>query len=237
MEKRLGFHYFQDYDHYQMRDLELWVPELASLKASWLVLKAPPTAAIPEEFITGLIQAGIQPILHFDFQVNSAVRPEDLRVLLSSYSRWGIKYVIFFDRPNTKAAWTDGSWSQGDLVERFLDRYLPFVSLAEQNSIIPVFPPLEPGGDYWDLSFLKKVLQLVQQRRSFDFSSNFHMAIPSIGVQVARHIGRSRVHIARWIWVKKIILASTPGNGMLTWSKRLSMSTPSFSSFTMACRA
>jgi len=125
MEKRLGFHYFQDYDHYQMRDLELWVPELASLKASWLVLKAPPTAAIPEEFITGLIQAGIQPILHFDFQVNSAVRPEDLRVLLSSYSRWGIKYVIFFDRPNTKAAWTDGSWSQGDLVERFLDRYLP----------------------------------------------------------------------------------------------------------------
>ncbi len=179
MEKRLGFHYFQDYDHYQARDLELWVPELASLHASWLVLKAPTTAAIPEEFITGLIQAGIQPILHFDFQVNSAVRPEDLRVLLSSYSNWGIKHAIFFDRPNTKAAWTDGSWSQGDLVERFLDRYLPFVRLSEQNGIIPVFPPLEPGGDYWDLSFLKKVLQLVQQRRSFDFSVNFHMAVSS----------------------------------------------------------
>ena len=179
MEKRLGFHYFQDYDHYQIRDLEIWVPELASLQASWLVLKASSTAAIPEEFITGLIQAGIQPILHFDFKVNSSVRPEDIRVLLSSYSHWGVKHVIFFDRPNTKAAWTDGSWSQGDLVERFLDRYLPFIRLAEQNSLIPVFPPLEPGGDYWDLSFLKKLLQLVQQRRSFDFSSNFHMAVSS----------------------------------------------------------
>ena len=179
MEKRLGFHYFQDFDHYRMSDLELWVPELASLKTSWLALKAPATVAIPEEFITRLIQAGIQPILHFDFQVNSSVRTEDLRVLLSSYARWGVKHVIFFDRPNTKAAWTDGSWSQGDLVERFLDRYLPFVRLAEQNGLVPVFPPLEPGGDYWDLSFLKKVLQLVQQRRSFDFSANFHMAVSS----------------------------------------------------------
>ncbi|MGB4322568.1 MAG: hypothetical protein WBJ23_04445, partial [Anaerolineaceae bacterium] len=82
MEKRLGFHYFQDFDHYRMSDLELWVPELASLKTSWLALKAPATVAIPEEFITRLIQAGIQPILHFDFQVNSSVRTEDLRVLL-----------------------------------------------------------------------------------------------------------------------------------------------------------
>jgi len=150
MEKRLGFHYFQDYDHYQARDLELWVPELASLQASWLVLKAPSVAAIPEEFITGLIQAGIQPILHFDFQVNSAVRPEDLRVLISSYSHWGVKHVIFFDRPNTKSAWTDGSWSQGDLVERFLDRYLPFVRLAEQNGLIPVF--LSTAGDHYQSS-------------------------------------------------------------------------------------
>ena len=97
MEKRLGFHYFQDYDHYQARDLELWVPELASLQASWLVLKASTVAAIPEQFITGLLQAGIQPILQFDFQVNSSVRPEDLRVLISSYSHWGVKYVIFFN--------------------------------------------------------------------------------------------------------------------------------------------
>ncbi|MFZ3070339.1 MAG: hypothetical protein WA110_04360 [Anaerolineaceae bacterium] len=177
MNKRLGFHYFQDVNHYQARDLTLWVPELQSLSAGWLVVKSSTTQAIPEEFIQGLIRGGIQPIIYFDFQVNSNVKPDDLKVILSAYSRWGVKYVVFFKSPNVKSAWIDGTWSQGDLVERFLDRYLPFVRVAEQNGLTPVFPPLQPGGDYWDLSFLKKLLQLVQQRKSLDFSSNLHMAV------------------------------------------------------------
>lgn len=177
MEKRLGFHYFQDTHHFQEKDLNLWLPELTSLNAGWIVLKSSSTAAIPEEFIDGLVSAGIQPIIHFDFQVNSTVKPDDIRILLSAYARWGAKYVMFFDKPNTKSAWLSGTWSQGDLVERFLDRYLPFVQAAEQNGLVPVFPPLQPGGDYWDLSFLKKVLQVAQQRRSIDFSANLHMAV------------------------------------------------------------
>lgn len=179
MDKKIGFHYFQDLNHYQTRDLALWQPELESLQAGWLVLKASPSYAIPEEFVTGMVNSGIQPIIHFDFAVNSDVRAEDLRILLSSYAKWGVKYVIFFDKPNMKSAWVKDSWSQGDLVERFLDRYLPFVRAAEQNGLIPVFPPLQPGGDYWDLSFLKKVLDLVKQRRSLDFVSNLHIAVSS----------------------------------------------------------
>jgi len=100
-----------------------------------------------------------------------------LKVLLSAYSRWGAKFILFFKSPNVKSSWVEGTWSQGDLVERFLDRYMPFVRVAEQNGLTPVFPPLQPGGDYWDLSFLKKVLQLVQQRHSLDFTSNLHMAV------------------------------------------------------------
>lgn len=179
MEKKIGFHYFQDLNHYQNRDLALWQPELESLQAGWLVLKASPNYAIPEEFITGLLESDVQPIIHFDIPVNSDYRPEDLRILLSSYARWGVKYVIFFDRPNMKSSWLHDTWSQGDLVERFLDRYLPFVRAAEQNGLTPIFPPLQPGGDYWDLSFLKKVLNLVKQRRSLDFVSNLHIAVSS----------------------------------------------------------
>ncbi len=179
MEKKIGFHYFQDLNHYQSRDLALWQPELESLQAGWLVLKASPNYAIPEEFITGLLDSDVQPIIHFDIPINSDYRPEDLRILLSSYARWGVKYVIFFDRPNMKSSWLHDTWSQGDLVERFLDRYLPFVRAAEQNGLTPIFPPLQPGGDYWDLSFLKKVLNLVKQRRSLDFVSNLHIAVSS----------------------------------------------------------
>lgn len=179
MEKKIGFHYFQDLNHYQTKDLALWRPELESLQAGWLVLKASPTHAIPEEFVSGLVDSGIQPIIHFDFPVNTDTRAEDLRVLLSSYAKWGVRHVVFFDRPNMKFAWINDTWSQGDLVERFLDRYLPFVRIAEQNGLIPIFPPLQPGGDYWDLSFLKKVLTLVKQRRSLDFVSNLHIAVSS----------------------------------------------------------
>jgi len=39
MNKRLGFHYFQDVNHFQVRDLNLWLPELQALNAGWLVHK------------------------------------------------------------------------------------------------------------------------------------------------------------------------------------------------------
>lgn len=177
MNKRLGFHYFQDTLHYLERDLSQVLPELKSLDSTWLLLKSPHTVAIPEEFITELVANDIKPIVQFDFQVNSNVKPEDIRILLTQYAKWGVKYVIFFDKPNTKKAWMPGTWSQGDLVERFLDRYLPFVRLAEQNGITPVFPPLEPGGDYWDLSFLRKAFQLASQRRTLEFGANLHIAV------------------------------------------------------------
>jgi len=177
MNKRLGFHYFQDTLHYLERDLSQVLPELKSLDSAWVLLKSPHTVAIPEEFITELVANDIKPIVHFDFQVNSNIKPEDIRILLTQYAKWGIKYVIFFDKPNTKKAWMPGTWSQGDLVERFLDRYLPFVRLAEQNGMTPVFPALEPGGDYWDLSFLRKAFQLAKQRRSLEFGANLHIAV------------------------------------------------------------
>ena len=177
MEKRVGFHYFQDTDHFQTKDLSTWLPQLKSLETAWLVIQSPVNIAIPEEFVSGLIENGIQPIINFDLQVNDETRPEELRVLLSAYAKWGVKYVLFFRSPNVRSAWIEGTWAQGDLVERFLDRYMPFVRMAEQNGLISVFPPLQPGGDYWDLSFLKKVFQLVQQRRLLGFSSNLHMAV------------------------------------------------------------
>lgn len=177
MEKRLGFHYFQDTDHFQTKDLALWLPQLKSLGTAWLVIKSPLNIAIPEEFISGLLENGIQPILTFDLQVNDETRPEELRVLLSAYSTWGVKHVLFFKSPNLKSSWINGTWAQGDLVERFMDRYIPFVRMAEQHGLTSIFPPLQPGGDYWDLSFLKKVFQLAQQRHTSGFGNGFSMAV------------------------------------------------------------
>lgn len=56
MENKLGFHYFQDTDHFQSKDLSLWLPQLKSLNTAWLIIKSPINIAIPEEFISGLLE-------------------------------------------------------------------------------------------------------------------------------------------------------------------------------------
>jgi hypothetical protein len=161
---RIGFHYFPDTDHYRESDLNTWLPELRSVGATWLVLLAPSRRAIPEYFLNGLLEAGIEPILHFPFNLAAPPEPQELAFLLASYARWGAHYTVFFDRPNSRAAWPAAAWAQSDLVERFLDRFIPLASAAVEAGLAPVFPPLEPGGGYWDTAFLRAALQGLGRR-------------------------------------------------------------------------
>lgn len=166
--QRVGFHYFPDTAHYTKKDLSTWLPILKQLKASWLVLISEANRAIPEHFIAGLMAAGITPLIHFPLSLPNSQSAADMKALLSAYARWGIKYVILFDRPNDLTSWTAAGWVQQDLIERFVDRFLPLVTLAVQTGITPVFPPLQPGGSYWDLTFLKQSLQSIQRRGHSD---------------------------------------------------------------------
>jgi len=163
---RLGMHYYPDSLHYRESDLLTWLPELKGLGAAWLTLQAPPDRAIPEPFIKGLIKAKIEPILHFLLPLTHDFDYSALNLLFDVYARWGIRYVILFDRPNQQEAWPASAWAQSDLVERFLDIFLPVANQALQAGLAPVFPPLEPGGDYWDTSFLQAALQGIQRRQS-----------------------------------------------------------------------
>jgi hypothetical protein len=160
---RLGFYYYPDSLHYRSHDLERWLPELKTLGAGWLTLMAPVERAIPEDFINGLLQAGIEPLLHFAAPI-SAGYCDAVKDLLPLYARWGVNYVTLFDRPNCRESWGPAGWVQGDLVERFLDQFLPLAETAVEAGLIPVFPPLEPGGDYWDLCFIQTALESILRR-------------------------------------------------------------------------
>ena len=161
---RLGFHYFPDTVHYSEHDLQSWLPELQKLGASWITLLAPTERAIPEYFINSLIDAEIEPILHFVMPINGSANDESLRLLLRSYARWGVRYVVLGDRPNNRSSWTTNSWAQLKLVERFLDIFLPQAKFALNEGLLPVFPPLEPGGDFWDTAFLRTALCSIKRR-------------------------------------------------------------------------
>jgi hypothetical protein len=163
-QTRLGTHYFPDTLHYCDNDLQTWLPELTALGISWLVLKTSVDRAIPENFIQGLVKAGIEPLIDFNLPLVNPPDPTDLQSLLAAYAHWGVHGVIFFDRPNTRAAWSASGWAQQGLIDRFLDRFLPFANLAMQLNLIPIFPPLEPGGSYWDTAFLRSSLESLVRR-------------------------------------------------------------------------
>ncbi len=164
---RFGFHYFPDSHHYRESDLDAWLPELRALGATWLTMVAPHDRAVPENFLRRVISAGIEPVLHFHlppatWRGNHLVH--DLGLLFKSYGQWGVHYAVLFDRPNAITSWPAQAWAQTNLVERFLDLYLPLAEAAVQAGLFPVFPPLEPGGDYWDTAFLHLALRGIQRR-------------------------------------------------------------------------
>lgn len=161
---RLAFQYYPDSEHYRESDFQTWLPALKSLGSGWLVLRAPADRAIPEAFLKALLAAGIQPILHFHLSPLQPPKPQDLYPLFQSYARWGVRYIALFDRPNSRATWNGASWARQDLVANFLDMYAPLADAAMQAGLINIFPPLEPGGDYWDTAFLQAALTGLQNR-------------------------------------------------------------------------
>lgn len=169
---RCGFHYFPDTVHYRESDLLTWLPELQSLGAGWLVLRSEIDRAIPEMFLSGLKAARIEPIIQFQFGLESMPNLKEAGTLLEVYARWGARYVIFYDKPNARGSWPATGWVQQDLVERFLDHYLPVANLASELGLLPVFPPLEPGGSYWDTAFLRSALQALVRRRQETLLAN-----------------------------------------------------------------
>lgn len=169
---RIGFHYYPDSLHYRDSDLQAWLPALHALGVSWLTLEAPAHRTIPESFLSGLLSRGIEPVLWFRPQLappnsqSHANDGKDWQLLLETYARWGVRYTLFFDRPNLRASWTTRAWVQSELVETFLDTFLPIAEIAVQTGLKPVFPPLEPGGDYWDTAFLKDCILAMLRRGS-----------------------------------------------------------------------
>lgn len=156
---RLGVHYHEDDQHFRLSDLNTWMPGLKRLGIAWLVLTQPANNAIPEPFIRELDASGVAPLLHLRAHPLALPPASEWAVLFHAYAKWGLKYVILFDQPNSRMTWPPSAWAQADLVERFLDVVIPLAQCAQDAGLTAVLPPLAPGGDYWDTAFLRDCLQ------------------------------------------------------------------------------
>ena len=78
-----------------------------------------------------------------------------------------------FDRPNQSTSWTPTEWAQDNLVDRFLDRFIPLAKATVDAGLFPIFPPFQPGGDYWDLVFLQSAIRGLIRRNQSELVNNF----------------------------------------------------------------
>ncbi len=172
ISNKLGFHYFLDVEQFNTADSYLWIQKLQEINAKWLVIQNPQDRAIPEEFIRSFSAAGINLIIDFNEDVSSDVDLSSLSTLLNVYGKWGVKYAYLFEKPNLQSKWGDIRWNNQDIVTTHLNKFISFAQLCVKNHIKPIFSPLSPGGDYWDLAFLEESLGSLASLAASDINNN-----------------------------------------------------------------
>ncbi|PWH14678.1 MAG: hypothetical protein DDG59_12660 [Anaerolineae bacterium] len=163
---KLGLFYFSDDQHYHTKQREKWLAEIASLGVGWLILTNENLIAIPEPFIKDLFDHGLIPILRMGkVPTDTPKLPAEFELLIKTYADWGIKYVQIFDRPNHHAFWGAKGWANSNLVDHFIDVFLPYAEVLVKHGIHPIFPCLEVAKGFWDTAFLRLALESIQRRQ------------------------------------------------------------------------
>ncbi|MBQ4514778.1 MAG: hypothetical protein II969_17425 [Anaerolineaceae bacterium] len=170
--KKLGFHYYKDAGHFDDPSLDYWLPKLQAAGTSWLVIYAPDNGEIPENFITRLREVRIEPIVVLNYAISEPPSTQIFQQRMAYFHSVGIHMVQFFNRPNMRSSWNAEDWVKPGLVTRFIRRFADYATICVREKVIPLFPLLEPGGDYWDLAFLRSSVKLIKKEFSESLLSN-----------------------------------------------------------------
>ncbi len=173
LPNRYGFYYFPDWLHYAEKDIHRWLSALLEVNAKWLVIQSPANRAISEDFIREVSEGGINLVVDFNCSLKDPVNWHDLELLISFYGKWGAKYAMLNKHPNQQQAWSVSQWSNPDLIRLVVADFVRFGMLCLENGIRPVFPLLTPGGDYWDLAFLKIAFAKIKEDAPLSVQNNF----------------------------------------------------------------
>ena len=170
--KKLGFHYYKDAGHFDDPSLDYWLPKLQAAGTSWLVVYAPENSEIPENFIQRLRDVRIEPIVVLNYSISEPPSIQIFQQRMAYFHSVGIHMVQFFNRPNMRSSWNAEDWIKPGLVSRFVRRYADYATACVREKVIPLFPMLEPGGDYWDLAFLQSSIKQIRKEFSDSLLSN-----------------------------------------------------------------
>lgn len=148
----LGFHYFPDEAHYRRADLQAWLPELLALEApARSPLIGSLTRAVPEAFVEGLLDAGIEPIVHIPAVPTKrdpkGVTAATLSGLFRTYARWGVcirpRSLLRAQHARRLGPRRLGPGRPG---RAFLDLAVPLMEAQYEAGLAPTFAALRAGG-------------------------------------------------------------------------------------------
>ena len=197
---RIGFSYFTSPNYQLHSQLSDWLPIMKDFGASSVIFQSDFLRAIPEDVFIISRESGIKPIVHFTSELPKARDLKKTAILVDIYKKRGVEEIIFGDRPNLKGAWPTASWHDKNLVEHFLDRFIPLASYAVQQGIRPVFPPLQPGGDFWDTSFIDLAISSLKNRKLESILQN--LILSSFGYTFGKPLSWGMGGPERWTGAK-----------------------------------
>jgi len=197
---KIGFSYFTSPNYQLHSQLSDWLPIMKDFGASSVIFQSDFLRAIPEDAFIISRESGIKPIVHFTSELPKARDLKKTAILVDIYKKRGVEEIIFGDRPNLKGAWPTASWHDKNLVEHFLDRFIPLASYAVQQGIRPVFPPLQPGGDFWDTSFIDLAISSLKNRKLESILQN--LILSSFGYTFGKPLSWGMGGPERWTGAK-----------------------------------
>ncbi|NLN69589.1 MAG: hypothetical protein GX142_02210 [Chloroflexi bacterium] len=165
---KIGFTYFSSKEYFLENQLDTWLQSLQKWNGTYVIFTADFDTLIPEDVFAKVRNFGLEPMLHFNTELPSARRFNDVALILDLYQKWGTKYVILGDQPNVKKSFSSSRSHKGTLVDDYLEGFMSLANHAVKIGLIPVIAPLAPGGDFWDCSFLELVLEGLKQKRMTD---------------------------------------------------------------------
>ncbi len=163
-QQEIGFAYFTSHEYQISRVADEWLKALKRVGASVVILQSAFDRAVSEDIFRCAIDHNLAPIVHFTDELPLARKFNHTAFLLDIYAKWGVSHVIFGDKPNSKDAWQSAGWHYENIVDHYLDRFIPLANHAVRNNMVPVLSPLIPGGDYWDTAFIELVLSGLKRR-------------------------------------------------------------------------
>jgi len=194
--QEIGFAYFTSHEFQIDRHVNEWMKAIHIIGSSVVILHSAFDRAISEDIFQSAIENNLSPIVHFPDELPLARNFNDAAFLLDIYAKWGVSHVILGDRPNSKEAWPKAGWHYENIVDHFLDRFIPLANHAVRNDMIPIMSPLMPGGDYWDTAFIELVLTGLKRRQLGNILDN--LMLSSYGFTYNKPISWGRGGPEQW---------------------------------------